>query len=175
MLGLEAWPRPRGQKSRPWGSRPRLRGSRPRLEGPGLGLRPSGLVNIPAAKYRAFGHLLTVPVNLKKKKSLVQWSRLYQRRSNIRTGSAACFCIIGFLVIFLCIVAPPAAPRSGRVRFVFFYRASYVGLTSRQHLATVIRYADCVKEHFRASRRCQAENFTSFITGLYTDSGYIPN
>ena len=32
--------------------------------------------------------------------------------------------------------------RSWRVRFVFFFRTSYVGLTSRQHLATVIRYAD---------------------------------
>ena len=89
-----------------------------------------------------------------------------QRRSNIRTGSAAYFCIIGFLVIFLCIVAPPAAPRSGRVKFVFIYRTSYVGLTSSQHLATVIRYADRVNQHFRASRRHQAENFTSFITRL---------
>ena len=55
-----------------------------------------------------------------------------QRRSNIRTGSAAYFLLIGFLVNFLCIVAPPVGTRSRRVRFVFFYRTSYVGLTSRQ-------------------------------------------
>ena len=89
-----------------------------------------------------------------------------QRRSNIRTGSAAYFCIIGFLVIFLCIVAPPVGTRSRRVRFVFFYRTSYVGSTSRQHLATVIRYADCVKQSFQTSRRRQRENFTSAITRL---------
>ena len=94
----------------------------------------------------------------------VSWQN--QRRSNIRTGSAAHFCIIGFLVNFLCIVAPPAAPRSGRVKFVFFNRASYVGLTSRQHLATVIRYADHIKQHFRLSRRHHAANFTIFITRL---------
>ena len=74
---------------------------------------------------------------------------LYQRRSIIRTGSAAYFCIIGFLVIFLCIVAPPVVTRSRGVEFVFFYRTSCVGLTSRQHLATAIRYADCVKQPFR--------------------------
>ena len=56
----------------------------------------------------------------------------YQRRSNIRTGSAAYFWLIGFLVNFLCIVAPPVGTRSRRVRFVFIYRASYVGFTSRQ-------------------------------------------
>ena len=58
------------------------------------------------------------------------------------------------------------AMRSWQVRFVFFYRTSYVGLTSRQHLATVIRYADCVKQHFRASRRHLVVNYTSFITRL---------
>ena len=62
-------------------------------------------------------------------------------------------------------MAPPAAPRSGRVKFVFFYITSYVGLTSR-HLATIIRYADHVKQHFRLSRRHQAANFTGFITRL---------
>ena len=62
-------------------------------------------------------------------------------------------------------MAPPAAPRSGRVEFVFIYRMSYVGLTC-QHLATAIRYADHVKQHFRASRRHQAENFSSLITRL---------
>ena len=71
-----------------------------------------------------------------------------QRRSNIRTGSATSFCIIRFLVIFLCIVAPPVATRSRRVKFVFFHRTSYVRSTSRQHLATVIRYADCVNRPF---------------------------
>ena len=72
----------------------------------------------------------------------------------IRTGSAAYFWLIGFLVNFLCIVAPPVETRSRRVRFGFFNRKSYVWLTSRQHLATVIRYADCVKQRFRPSRRC---------------------
>ena len=43
-----------------------------------------------------------------------------QRRYNIRTGSAAYFLLIGFLVNFLCIVAPPVGTRSRRVRFVFF-------------------------------------------------------
>ena len=47
-----------------------------------------------------------------------------QRRSKRRTGSAAHFCIIGFLVIFLCIVAPPVRTRSRRVWFVFFYRTN---------------------------------------------------
>ena len=73
--------------------------------------------------------------------------------SNIRTGSAAYFWLIGFLINFLCIVAPPVGTRSRRVRFVFFYRSSYVESTSRQHLTTVIRYADCVKQRFRPSRR----------------------
>ena len=79
------------------------------------------------------------------------WDNKYlnQRRSNIRTGSAADFLLIGFLVNFLCIVAPPVGTRSRRVRCVFFYRASYVGSTSRQDLATVTRYADCVKRPFR--------------------------
>ena len=75
----------------------------------------------------------------------------YTTKVYIRTGSAAHLCIIWFLVIFLCIVTPPAAPRSGRVKFVFLYRTSYVGLTSRQHLATVIRYADCVKTVFSST------------------------
>ena len=65
-------------------------------------------------------------------RKLLRWW-LHQRRSNIRTGSAAYryFLLIGFLVIFLCIVAPPVGTRCRRVRFVFFYRTSYVGLTSR--------------------------------------------
>ena len=53
-----------------------------------------------------------------------------------------------------------------RVRFVFIYRTSYVGSTSRQNLATVTRYADCVKQHFRPSRRRLVANYTSFITRL---------
>ena len=35
-----------------------------------------------------------------------------------------------------------------------------------QYLATVIRYADCVKRPFRQSRRRLVANFTSFITRL---------
>ena len=57
--------------------------------------------------------------------------RLEQRRYGIRTGSAAYFCIIGFLVIFLCVVAPLVATRTRQVKLVFFQRTSYVGLTSR--------------------------------------------
>ena len=34
--------------------------------------------------------------------------------------SSAYFLLIGFLVIFLCIVAPPVGTRSRRVRFVSF-------------------------------------------------------
>ena len=95
-----------------------------------------------------------------------QTTYLSQRRSNIRTGSTAYFWLIGFLVNFLCIVAPPVGTRSWRVRFVFFYRTSYVGSTSRQHLATVIRYANCVKQRFRPSGRRLVANYTSFITRL---------
>ena len=91
---------------------------------------------------------------------------LIQRRSNIRTGSAAYFLLIGFLVIFLCIVAPPVGTRCRRVRFVLFYRTSYAGSTSRQHLATVTRYADCVKQHFQTARRRLVANYTKFITRL---------
>ena len=43
-----------------------------------------------------------------------------------RTGSAAYFWLIGFLVHFLCIVAPPVGTRSFRVRLAFFYRTRYV-------------------------------------------------
>ena len=74
------------------------------------------------------------------KNILCFWGKINQRRYNIRTGSAAYFWLIGFLVIFLCIVAPPVGTRCQRVRFVFFYRMSYVGSRSHQHLATVIRY-----------------------------------
>ena len=65
---------------------------------------------------------------------------------------------------FLMYSGASGGDESWRVRFGFFYRTSYVGLTSRQHLATVIRYADCVKRTFRASRRCLRENFNSFNT-----------
>ena len=90
----------------------------------------------------------------------------HQRRSNIRTGSAAYFLLIGFLVNFLCIVAPPVGTRCRRVRFVFFHKTSYVESRSRQHLATVIRYADCIKQPFQTSRRRLVANYTSFITRL---------
>ena len=40
--------------------------------GPGLGLRPSGLVDIPEAKYRTFGHLFDSAGKFLKNKSLVQ-------------------------------------------------------------------------------------------------------
>ena len=63
-------------------------------------------------------------------------------------------------------MAPPVGARSRRVRFVFFYRTSYVGSASRQHLATVIRYADCVKQPFQTSWHRLVANFTSFITWL---------
>ena len=89
-----------------------------------------------------------------------------QRRSNIRTGSAAYFLLIWFLVNFLCIVAPPVGTTSRRVWFVFFYRTSYVRSSSHQHLATVIRYFDCVKQHFQTSRRHLMANYTKFITRL---------
>ena len=56
------------------------------------GLAPSGGVNV---AYTLMGY--------------------HQRRSNLRTGLAAYFCIIGFLVIFLCMVAPPVAARTCRV------------------------------------------------------------
>ena len=78
------------------------------------------------------------------------------------------FCVIGFLVIFLCIVAPPVGKRFRRVRFVSFYRPSYVGSTTRQHLAIAIRYAACVKQPFQTYRRRQRENYTSFITPIYS-------
>ena len=100
---------------------------------------------------------------------LFQLITVYQRRSKIRIDSAAYFCIIGFLVNILCIVAPPVGTRSWRVKFVFFYVTSYVGSTSHQHLATVIRYADSVnsvKQPFRPSRRRLVANFTSLITRL---------
>ena len=120
--------------------------------------------NIVHKSVSVISHIIIINCNLIGTETVFETRK--QRRSNIRTGSAAHFCIIGFLVIFLCIVAPPAAPRFGRVKFVFFYRTSYVGLTSCQHLATVIRYADCVKQHFRPSRRHQVDNFTSFISRL---------
>ena len=63
--------------------------------------------------------------------SCVSGRSFSQRRYNIRTGSAAYFWLIEFLVIFLCIVAPPVGTRCQRVRFVFFYRTSYVGSRSR--------------------------------------------
>ena len=85
----------------------------------------------------------------------------------IRTGSATFFRLIEFLIIFLCMVAPPLGTRSWRVTFVLIYTASYVGLTSRQSLATLERYADYVKQPFRRfSRRSLEANFSSFITRL---------
>ena len=72
----------------------------------------------------------------------------------------------GCIVYMLCIVAPPVGTTSRRVRFVFFYRTSYVGSTSRQHLVTVIRSTDCVKQPFQTSRRRQRDNIPSFITRL---------
>ena len=89
-----------------------------------------------------------------------------QRRSNIRNGSAAYFCLIGFLVNFLCIVASPVGTRSWRVRVVFYYWTSYVGLTSRQHLATVIQYAahHCINEKGQA---CILYNYVLHNTILY--------
>ena len=114
----------------------------------------------------AFNLFLQPGCKLKLKSISSHPSRTKEGRSNIRTGSAAYFWLIGFLVNFLCIVAPPVGTRSRRVRFVFFYRMSYVGLAPRQHLATVIRYADCVKQRFRPSRRRLVANYTSFITRL---------
>ena len=99
-----------------------------------------------------------------------------QRRSNIRTGSAAYILLIGFLVNFLCIVA--VGTRCRRIRFVFFYRTSYVGLTSRQHLATVNKIRWLRKTAFSdisASLGGQLiiEQDTSFFNQILSDRHHI--